>query len=216
MSLLHVFDMDGTLINGTSAAVEIARTCGTEAELLDLERAFSVGEIDTKTFSATLHALWTELTEEHIDRAFAACPFLEEIAEVCADIRARGELSLVVTMSADFFARRLLDFGFDDVVASRFPSLPFPAHSLDPAAVLVPEDKVRIVEDAREHAGIALRKCVAYGDSMSDAPLFRHLDHSVAVNADHHLAGIARAEYRGPSLMAAYERGRALLADEAG
>jgi len=214
MSLLHVFDMDGTLINGTSAAVQVARTCGTEAELLDLERAFSAGEITTKAFSATLHALWSELTEDHIDEAFAACPFLDEISEVCADIRARGESSLVVTMSADFFARRMLGFGFDDVAASRFPPLPF-SRPLDPAAVLVPEDKVRIVEEARERTGIPLERCVAYGDSMSDAPLFRHLPHSVAVNSDHHLAGIARAEYRGPSLMDAYTRGRALLQEAA-
>ncbi|MDA0564709.1 HAD-IB family phosphatase [Streptomonospora sp. S1-112] len=211
MSHLHVFDMDGTLIHGTSAAVQIARTCGTEAELLDLERRFSAGEIDTRAFSANLHALWAELTEDHVDRAFGAAPFLAEIAEVCADIRARGERSLVVTMSTDFFANRLLDFGFDEVVASRFPPPPF-REPLDPAGVLTPEDKVRATEDARSRAGIPLERCVAYGDSLSDAPLFRHVPHSVAVNADHHVALLARAEYRGTSLMGAYTRGRALLA----
>ncbi|MDT0301814.1 HAD family hydrolase [Streptomonospora wellingtoniae] len=211
MSLLHVFDMDGTLIHGTSAAVQVARICGTEAELLDLERAFSAGEIDTKGFSATLHALWSELTEDQVDEAFSGAPFLEGIAEVCADIRERGERSLVVTMSPDFFARRLLGFGFDEVAASRFPPLPF-SRPLDPEAILVPQDKVRIVEETRDAAGIPLQRCVAYGDSMSDAPLFGHVAHSVAVNADHHLAGIARAQYRGTSLPAAYSRGRELAA----
>ncbi|MBV2364915.1 HAD family hydrolase [Streptomonospora nanhaiensis] len=211
MSHLHVFDMDGTLIHGTSAATQIARTCGTEAELLDLERRFSAGEIDTRAFSATLHALWSELTEEHVERAFAAAPFLAEIREVCADIRARGEHSLVITMSTDFFARRLLDFGFDEVVASRFPALPF-REPLDPADVLTPQDKVRVTEEARTRAGIPLERCVAYGDSLSDAPLFGHVPHSVAVNADHHVARLARARYRGTSLMGAYVRGRALLA----
>lgn len=210
MTLLHVFDMDGTLINGTSAAVQIARTCGTEAELLDLERAFSAGEIDTKVFSAALHGLWSELTEDHVDAAFRAAPFMAEIAEVCADIRGRGEHSLVVTMATDFFARRLLGFGFDDVVASRFPPLPF-SRPPEPDDILVPADKVRIVEENRLRAAIPLERCVAYGDSMSDAPLFGHLHHSVAVNADHHLTGLARAQYSGTSLMAAYTRGRELL-----
>ncbi|GAA1755044.1 MULTISPECIES: HAD-IB family phosphatase [Streptomonospora] len=209
MSLLHVFDMDGTLIRGTSAAVQVARICGTEAELLDLERAFSAGEIDTTAFSATLHALWSELTEDHVEEAFSGAPFLDGIAEVCADIRERGEHSIVITLSPDFFARRLLGFGFDEVAASRFPPLPF-TRPLDPDAVLVPQDKVRIVEEARTSAGLPLHNCVAYGDSMSDAPLFGHVAHSVAVNADHHLAGIARAEYRGTSLLDAYSRGREL------
>ncbi|MEV8514848.1 hypothetical protein [Dactylosporangium sp. NPDC051484] len=53
---------------------------------------------------------------------------------------------------------------------------------------------------------------VAYGDSMSDAPLFRHLAATVAVNADTHLTGLAAASYRGESCIDAYEIGRALLA----
>ncbi|GAA4895374.1 HAD family hydrolase [Streptomonospora salina] len=211
MTFLHVFDMDGTLIRGTSASVQVARTCETEAELADLERAFSAGEIDTKAFAAALHAMWSDVTEEHVDRAFADTPFLDGIADVCADIRERGERSIVVTMSPDFFARRLLGFGFDDVAASRFPALPF-ARPLDPDAILVPQDKVRIVEESRQAAEIPVERCVAYGDSMSDAPLFGHLAHSVAVNADHHLAGIAGAEYRGTSLLEAYARGRELVA----
>ncbi len=35
---------------------------------------------------------------------------------------------------------------------------------------------------------------MAYGDSMSDAPLFRSLEATVAVNADQHLAGLAASE----------------------
>lgn len=211
MTLLHVFDMDGTLLHGTSAAVEVARACGTETELRDLERAFGSGEIGTKAFAATLHAMWSDLTEEHVDLAFSGAPFLDGIAEVCADIRERGERSIVVTMSPDFFARRLLGFGFDDVAASRFPPLPF-TRPLDPDAILVPRDKVRIVEKSREAAGIPLQRCVAYGDSRSDAPLFGHVAHSVAVNADRHLAGIARAEYSGTSLLEAYTRARESVA----
>lgn len=211
MTHLHVFDMDGTLLNGTSANMEIARVLGTEAELVELERRFAAGEIDTRVFSATIYDLWSDLTEEHVDRAFGTSPFLGDIREVCADIRARGERSLVVTMSTDFYARRLLDFGFDDVVASRFPDLPF-TEPLVPENILTPADKVRVVEDVRQRAGIPITRCVAYGDSRSDAPLFEHLRHTVAVNADHHLDQLARARYRGDSLMNAYTRARTLLA----
>jgi phosphoserine phosphatase len=118
---------------------------------------------------------------------------------------------MVITMSPDFFARQLLEFGFDDVAASRFPALPF-REPLDPAGILTPGDKVRIVDETRARHGLPLERCVAYGDSMSDAPLFRHLTKTVAVNADHHLAELAALSYRGDDLAGAYALGRDLLA----
>jgi phosphoserine phosphatase len=114
-------------------------------------------------------------------------------------------------MSPDFFARHLLDVGFDDVVASRFPALPF-RDALDPGGILTPGDKVRIVDELCERHGLPRSRCVAYGDSISDAPLFRQLTNTVAVNADHHLAELAAVSYRGDDLAGAYSLGRGLLA----
>ncbi|MDT0308085.1 HAD-IB family phosphatase [Streptomyces sp. DSM 44917] len=211
---LHVFDMDGTLLRGTSANLQVARHLGTEAELGAMEAGFAAGEMDTVAFSTALHALWRgRLTPAGVAAAFAASPWLNGIEEVCADIRRRGERSVVITMSPDFFARHLLPLGFDDVVASRFPAPPF-AEPLDPAHVLTPEDKVRVVEElcAAHGLGPAPEGAVAYGDSLSDAPLFRLLRHTVAVNADHHLADLAAVRYRGADLAAAYRLGRGLLA----
>jgi hypothetical protein len=41
---------------------------------------------------------------------------------------------------------------------------------LDPANILTPHDKVRIVEGMCERYDASRSQCVAYGDSMSDAP----------------------------------------------
>ena len=76
--------------------------------------------------------------------------------------------------SPDFLARHLLEMGFDEVMASRFPALPFRG-PLDPGGILTPGDKVRIVDELRARHGLPGSRCVAYGDSMSDAPLFRRL-----------------------------------------
>ncbi|GAA3737325.1 phosphoserine phosphatase [Spinactinospora alkalitolerans] len=210
MTFLHVFDMDGTLLNGSTASLEVAGVRGTVAELTELEQRFAGGVIDTRGFAREIHSLWRELTAAQVEEAFRASPFLTGVADVCADIRRRGERSLVITMSPDFYARHLLEFGFDEIVASRFPPPPF-AEPVVPENILTPADKVRIVDEVRGREGIGPERCVAYGDSMSDAPLFRHLERTVAVNADHHLAGIARAEYRGPDLPGAYALGRELL-----
>ncbi|MEV4567782.1 HAD-IB family phosphatase [Nonomuraea sp. NPDC049419] len=207
---LHVFDMDGTLLTGSSASLQIARGLGTYDELVELEARFAAGEIDTRGFAAAIHELWRELTQAAVAEAFAASPWLNGIEQVCRDIRERGERSAVITMSPDFFARHLLDLGFDEVVASRFPAPPF-AEPLDPAAILTPADKVDITEELRLRFGLPYERCVAYGDSMSDAPLFRRLTNTVAVNADHHLADLAALSYRGGDLTEAYELGRSLL-----
>ena len=203
--------MDGTLLRDTTASLQIARYLGCVAELDALEAQFAAGELGTRDFAASVHGLWRSLTWTDVAEVFGSCPWLNGIPEVCADIRKRGERSVVITMSPDFFARHLLDLGFDDVVASRFPALPF-GEPLDPAGILTPADKVRIVAELCDRHGLPESRCVAYGDSMSDAPLFRHLTSTVAVNADHHLAGLAAVSYHGDDLAGAYELGRVLLA----
>ncbi|MFC4907484.1 HAD family hydrolase [Actinomadura gamaensis] len=211
MGILHIFDMDGTLLTGSTASLQIARHTGTEAELRELEARFAAGDIDTTAFSIALYGIWRDgLTAATVASAYAGSPWLRGIGEVCADIRARGERSLVITMSPDFFARHLLDLGFDEVVASRFPPLPL-AGPPEPGDILTPADKVAITDRVRTEHGLDVQQCVAYGDSMSDAPLFRHLPHTVAVNADHHLAHIAALDYRGDDLVHAYRLGRTLL-----
>lgn len=203
--------MDGTLLKGTSASLQIARYLGCAEELAGLEARLAAGEIGPRGFAATVHGLWRSLTGPAVAEVFGGCPWLQGIPEVCADIRARGERSVVVTLSPDFFARHLLELGFDEVVASRFPALPF-RDPLDPGGILTPDDKVRVVDEVRARHGLPRSRCVAYGDSMSDAPLFRRLAKTVAVNADHHLAGLAAVSYRGDDLAGAYALGRVLLA----
>lgn len=210
MTHLHIFDMDGTLLTGTTANLEVARHLGTLPELRDLEDRFAAGTLDTRGFSAELHRLWTHLTPAIVATAYTTGPWLTGIADVCADIRARGEHSAVITMSPDFFARHLLDLGFDDVIASRFPPPPFTA-PLDPAGVLTPADKITITETLLTRHGLTPAQCTAYGDSMSDAPLFRHLTNTVAVNADHHLTDLAALTYQGTDLTQAYALARSVL-----
>jgi phosphoserine phosphatase len=211
MTLLHVFDMDGTLLHG-SASAEIARRLGCLPELLELEAAFASGIVDTRAFAAAAALLWRELTSEVVVEVFAGSPWINGLPEVLADIRGRGEHSLVVTMSPDFFAAQLGEFGVDEVAASRFPPLPLRT-SPDPAGILTPADKVTIVNRTLSRLGLTTAECLAYGDSGSDLPLFRHLRHTVAVNASADLAALATIRYDGDDLRDAYRLARARYTD---
>jgi phosphoserine phosphatase len=210
MGALHVFDMDGTLLRGTSAAIEISRRVGRLEPLAELERGFATEEISAADFAFATRELWHDLTVDLVAEVVADAPWIEGIEEVCRDIASRGERSMLITMSPNFFADHLGARGIDVVRASRWPPLPF-AGSVDPAGILSPADKVRLAEEERAAHGLPRSACVAYGDSMSDLPLFAVLDNTVAVNADSELERAARVAYRGEDLREAYAHGRSLL-----
>jgi phosphoserine phosphatase len=212
VSALFVFDMDGTLLPGTTASLALAGALGALDDLRALEARFAAGALDTRGFAAQVHELFAALTPEEVTATFSATRLLDRVADVFADIRDRGERSLVITVSPDFFARELLALGADAVHGSRFPAPPYAGVAFDPAGILTPDDKPRLVAAAAAAGGLTLDRCVAFGDSMSDAPLFRAVRHTVAVNADDHLRDLAAASYAGDDLWAAYQLGRALLA----
>ncbi|SOE12421.1 phosphoserine phosphatase [Streptomyces sp. 2323.1] len=205
MSKLHLFDMDGTLLYGSAAAVEISRRLGLEREIAELERGFAAGELTPVQFAQRACELWAaELTELQLAAAFEGAPWLTGIQEVWADIRARGERCAVISLSPAFFVERLLAWGADTTHGSRWPAVPI-RQAVDPAGILSSAAKVQIADELCVQYGLTRADCVAYGDSMSDTELFAAVPQSVAVNADHHVSDLASYAYVGRDLREAYE-----------
>ncbi|MFE5295268.1 HAD family hydrolase [Streptomyces sp. NPDC056632] len=201
---LHLFDLDGTLIRGSAAAVEISRQLGVSEEIDRLEREFLLRGLTPDEFAVRAHALWSELTPEQVTAAFDGAPWLAGIREVWAEIRAEGSHCAVISLSPDFFVERLLEWGLDAAHGSRWPAVPF-AEPIHRPGILDASAKVRIAGELCARFGVGRADCVAYGDSMSDAELFAIVPESVAVNADHHLTDLARHRYTGGDLREAYE-----------
>jgi len=206
MSKLHVFDMDGTLLKG-SACLELSRHLGQLEVILELEEKWSRGELSHFEYWELSLPLWEGLDDEIIDRTFAATAWLSGIEAVWADIARRGEHSAVITQSPQFFADRLLPWGVETVRGAEvYVGVP-----PEPHQVITPEDKVPITVELMAGYGVISTDCVAYGDSLSDYPLFQFLPNTVAVNATPALRQIAAAAYEGDDLWEAYLVGRALL-----
>ncbi|MEW2220910.1 HAD-IB family phosphatase [Streptomyces sp. NPDC006990] len=210
---LHLFDLDGTLLYGSAASVEISRQLGVDAEIRELERAFAERKLTPPEFALRACALWSALDDEIVSAAFSAAPWLTGIREVWAGLRAEDERCAVISLSPDFFVRRLQDWGAEVTHGSRWPEVPraipngstkYPAHPLDPAGILSPSSKVKIAEELCAQFGLGLADCVAYGDSLSDAELFAAVPVSVAVNADHHVRSLASHHYTGSDLREAH------------
>ncbi|MFG3662254.1 HAD family hydrolase [Streptomyces sp. NPDC047706] len=204
MARLHLFDLDGTLLHGTSAPLEISRQLGVEPETIALEREIAAGLIGPPEYAHRVHALWAGLTETHVVAAFEAAPWLRRIREVWAEIRRQGDYCAVVSLSPSFFVERLRGWGAHAAHGSLFPAVPF-TQPLDPAGVLSATAKVLIADRLCREFGVTRADCVAYGDSSSDLELFGVVPVSVAVNADRHLTGLATHSYAGKDLWDAYE-----------
>ncbi|MFF3886687.1 HAD family hydrolase [Streptomyces sp. NPDC001914] len=203
MARLHLFDLDGTLLHGSTAPLEISRQLGLEAETIALEKDISEGRIGPPEYATRVHALWRDLTEAHVTAAFDGAPWMSGIEDVWSEIRRNGDYCAVVSLSPSFFVERLLTWGAHAAHGSRFPAVPF-VEPLDLAGVLNAAAKVRIADLLCAEFGVSRADCVAYGDSGSDKDLFGVVPVSVAVNADRHLSSLATHSYVGRDLGAAY------------
>ncbi|MGA4849980.1 HAD family hydrolase [Streptomyces sp. G5(2025)] len=204
MARLHLFDLDGTLLHGTAAPVEISRQLGLDAEILALERDFVAGRIDSPEYAVRVHSLWAELTDAQVTAAFEGAPWLSGIRETWAEIREGGDYCAVVSLSPSFFVERLVEWGAHAAYGSRFPAVPF-VEPVEPAGILDAAAKVEIANRLCEEFGVRRSDCVAYGDSLSDLELFGVVPVSVAVNAHPRLVSLATHSYVGRDLRKAYE-----------
>ncbi|MEU9105858.1 HAD-IB family phosphatase [Streptomyces xanthophaeus] len=204
MTLLHLFDLDGTLMYGSAAPVELSRQLGLSAEIAELERAFSAREIGPHQFSVAAHALWAELTPDHVRAAFDGSPWLAGIRDVWQEIRERGDYCAVISLSPSFFVELLLEWGAHAAHGSVFPAVPF-TRPVEAAGILTPAAKVTVADRLCEQFGVTRSDCVAYGDSATDMGLFEAVPVSVAVNARPLLTERATHVYEGRDLREAYQ-----------
>jgi phosphoserine phosphatase len=234
-SVLHVFDFDGTLISGTTASLEVAAELGCRAEVAELEEQLAAGSLTSIQFARQTHRIWAQcapLTLGVVDEVLDGLPWLLNVRRVCADIRARGEHSMIISMSPAFLVERLLTrLGVDFAKGMPFPPIPFDGKGFDsPAPLTGAGPEMKVAEARRVYDHLAVRhpelELVAYGDSQSDVDLFRALPGipavygrsvSVAVNAgppapgQRDLRALADCHYEGRDLWDAYRMARLRL-----
>lgn len=206
MSCLHVFDMDGTLLVG-SACIEISRSVGVVEETIAIEQSWAQGEISDNGFWERCLPLWDGLTDEQIDHAFAATPWLDGVDAVFADIRARNENSVVISQSPDFFVERIRRWGANHA----YGALVTPGDASGARRMITSDEKLAITCELLGSLGLDCERCVVYGDSMSDLALFENLPRTVAVNAIEKIRELAKVSYDGKDFWQAYLTGRSLI-----
>jgi len=178
-----VFDLDGTLLRGTTVSLLLAQWLGREDEVLELERAFRAHEISNSVVADTSAGWLAGRTTAEAWRVLGDGPWIDGMAETFAALAAAGASLLLGTITWSFAGEMLREcHGFaavsgtemraDDGVLSGVVSRYLDEH-----------DKVRFVEEWCKQNGYSMNQVAAIGDSRSDVPLFDRAGMSIALNA---------------------------------
>jgi phosphoserine phosphatase len=177
------FDMDGTLIRGTSAAAFMAARLDHVAEATELERLYELGQLTAPHFAETIAHRFLGLSIVEVERHFDEVPLIGGIAETVAALRRLGIPCVISTVSYGFYAGVLMRrFGFDAHCGSVM-------HELEGVlqgrmhAYCTADDKKCFVENFAAARGIPMAEVAHVGDSISDLPLFAAVGRAVALNA---------------------------------
>ena len=178
-----VFDLDGTLLRGTTVSLLLAEWLGREDEVSELERAFRAHEISNSVVADTSAGWLVGKSMAGAWRVLEQGPWIDGMTETFKTLTDADVNLLLGTITWSFAAEMLRErYGFravsgtemqaSDGVLSGVVSRYFDEH-----------DKVCFVEEWCAQNGYWMGQVTAIGDSRSDVPLFRRVGMSIALNA---------------------------------
>ncbi|MEU2674091.1 HAD-IB family phosphatase [Streptomyces sp. NPDC007164] len=178
------FDVDGTLVPGTSSSLFLAGFLGHRDELVKAEDAYASGALDNRQVSELDAAGWAGVPEDLISGWLDGLPLVSGITETVAWCRQNGLVPVLATLAWSPVGGYLTDrFGFHTFSG---PRLETTADGRFTGRVAHHFDEYDKRDFALAHArelGLVPRWCGAVGDSRSDLPLFASVELSVAFNA---------------------------------
>jgi phosphoserine phosphatase len=183
------FDLDGTLLRGTTVSMLTAAWLGKRGALDELERSYAAGAISNAAV-ADASAPWFEgHAVAEVTRALDPGPWIDGIGETVADLHAAGVHVALATVTWRAAAQSVAArFGFDECCGTEMATsdgrlLGSVSRHFDA------EDKAAFAEEVCVRRGVSPSQAAAVGDSRSDLPIFERVGFSIALNAD----GPARA-----------------------
>ena len=178
------FDIDGTLVTGTSVCQHLGDSLGHAEVIEELERRYASGEITNRHVAERLAEYYRDRSLLEIAESLESVPLIKGIAETFSVLRQNGLRILLATVTWSFAAR---------IIAQRFELDGWSGCEMGESKDLRLSgtvqrhfdefDKRAFVESYCAQHGIAMSDVVAVGDSRSDIPLFECVGCSIAINA---------------------------------
>ncbi len=178
-----VFDLDGTLLRGTTVSLLLAQWLGREDEITELERAFQAHEISNSVVADTSAGWLAGKSVADTWEILTIGPWIDGMAETFQALAAAGVSLLLGTITWRFAAEMLQErYGFQAVSGTEMQTSDGTLSGVV-SRYFDEHDKVRFVEEWCNQSGYSMSQVAAIGDSRSDVPLFRRVGMSIALNA---------------------------------
>lgn len=194
------FDVDGTLVPGTSSGQYLASFLGHRDAVAAAEAAWAAGLADGADVERLDARGYAGVSPARLRTWLAGLPLVDGIGEVVRWCAGRDVLPVLATLAWAPVGAWLCDrFGF---AASCGPCLEEAGGRFTGAVALHFDEFAKrdfALETARA-AGLGPDRCAAVGDSRSDVPLFRAAGLAVSFNGDARAAGLADACCTGGDL----------------
>jgi phosphoserine phosphatase len=185
------FDLDGTLIRGTSVSLLLAEWLGRTEEIVELERAFHAHEIPGSVIADTSAGWFAGQSRADVWRVLADGPWIDGMDETFRLLSAAGVNLLLGTITWSFAAEMLRErYGFASVSGTEMPA-PDGILAGSVSRYFDENDKACFVEEWCARNGYSIGEVAAIGDSRSDLPLFGRAGLSIALNATQDARAVA-------------------------
>jgi phosphoserine phosphatase len=185
------FDMDGTLIKGTTSNLFYAKLLNVEQEVIDLEYQLKRGDINSDSFMVTVSEIMHELTVDYVKNNFELVPKVEGIHETLQYLRNANIIPIIVTTSNILFAECFKEvYGFKQVFGTVHRIYDNGTIGIG-TTVCSSNHKIEHVKKVVENLGGTMNQVISIGDSFSDLPIFSKVGCSIAFNYDETLEGKA-------------------------
>lgn len=181
---LACFDLDGSLVHGTSTCQHLSRSLGHEHILKSLEEQYARGEISNAEVAEADAQYYAGLSLAQVEEKLADIPLIDGLAQTIEALRSRGIPSIICTVTWKFAAEILAKrYGF---LGASGCEMSLSSNGLLSGRVSKHFDEHSKLNFVREYCkvhGISMDSAFAVGDSRSDIPLFGAVGFSVALNA---------------------------------
>jgi len=178
-----VFDLDGTLLRGTTVSLLLAEWLGQTAAIAELERAFHAHEISNSVVAGTSAGWLAGQRTADVWRVLSDAPWIDGMTDTLQALQDAGVHLLLGTITWSFAAEMLKQrHGFAAVSGTQM-------HETDGilsgkvSRHFNEQDKATFVEQWCTANGFSMSQVAAVGDSRSDIPLFARVGRSIALNA---------------------------------
>ena len=171
-SRLVLFDLDGTLMPGTSTTLYLAEQLGHLDQVTRLEEEYRAGQIDNTKVAIETGALLGGVLLSDIEELFRKAPNIRNIGETVSHLQRNGFAVVLGSITWSFFVRLFaLEFGFDGYCGTDMDQRDG-ALTGRVTNVCTERDKLSFFLDRRDKLGIPNDRTVAVGDSRSDHLVF--------------------------------------------